>query len=80
MQKESSSPMEEYWVSTLKMTFWVKIDEFDLIVEIAPIGRKFLNQPFDNLVGWLRRQGEFKMERLDPEFEKAVDEELWDLV
>ncbi len=48
------------WVSSVKMTFLVTLDDRGIITETAPIGRSFVGQPFDNLRRWLRRQGGYE--------------------
>jgi hypothetical protein len=40
----------QYWVSSRKATFWVGIDSSEKIVDTAPIARKFIGQPFKNLL------------------------------
>ena len=52
-----------YWLSSRKMTIAVRVEV--VIVEAPPIARKFIGQPLENLVGWMTRQGGFRMERLD---------------
>ena len=48
----------EYWVSTKKMTIYVRTNKENLIVECAPIIRKFKGQSFKNLLNWLHKLGE----------------------
>jgi hypothetical protein len=45
-----------YWISN--RVFTVRVEATDgVITEAAPIVRKFLGQPIDNLLNWARRQG-----------------------
>ncbi len=37
--------------------FGVATDEKGIIIESAPIGKKFLNQPIDNLKRWVEKSG-----------------------
>ncbi|MBI2449325.1 hypothetical protein HYV49_03430 [Candidatus Pacearchaeota archaeon] len=45
------------------MTFWVKTED-DIIVDVAPIGKKFIGQKFDALRNWMEKQGDFLCETL----------------
>lgn len=48
------------WVSSRLMTVKVVVDDdTDIIVEAAPIVRKFVGQPFSNLARWMKRHQEF---------------------
>jgi len=49
--------VKRYWVSSKKMTFEVVVDDREIVVDVAPIARKFLGQPFSNLRRWLGKQG-----------------------
>lgn len=51
------------WVSTLRMTFAVRVQE-GVVRETAPIARKFIGQPAENLRRWLMKQPGFRWERL----------------
>lgn len=53
-----------WYVSCKRMTFAVRVDERGVIVESAPIGRKFVGQPATNLGRWMRGLGDFKCARL----------------
>lgn len=53
----------EYWLSTNRMTFWAKLER-GVVVDAAPIARRFIGQPSKNLGRWLRKQGGFKWEKL----------------
>jgi len=41
------------------MTVLVITDEACVITDAAPIVRRFIGQPIDNLVNWMKRQGGF---------------------
>lgn len=48
--------MKECMVSCSQMTVWVqtsKLDKHSIIVDTAPITRKFIGQKFYKLVGWM---------------------------
>lgn len=51
------STMKDYWVSSLKMTVGVQCDDAYRIISAAPIVRKFIGQPIQNLINWMDRQG-----------------------
>lgn len=53
-----------YWVSTNRMTGLVTVRE-GRVVLTPPILRKFLGQPFANLINWMITQEGFKMEDMD---------------
>jgi hypothetical protein len=53
-----------WWLSTKRMTFAVLILD-DVIVETAPIARKFVGQPPAALSRWLQKQGRIWARRLD---------------
>ena len=55
--------MPEFWLSTNRMTIWVK-SENGIIVDAAPIARRFIGQPGKNLQAWLRKQGGFQWAEL----------------
>lgn len=48
------------WLSTERMTFLAELDEQGMVVDAAPIARRFVGQPFGNLRRWLRRQGGYR--------------------
>jgi hypothetical protein len=52
-----------YWLSTERMTIGAEVRD-GLIVNAAPIARKFIGQPSKNLGTWLRNQGGFMAERI----------------
>lgn len=53
--------VEEWWFSSDKMTVSVSVEN-GIIVATAPITRKFIGQPLDNLVRWMRSLGGFRHE------------------
>lgn len=55
--------MQEWWLSTEKMTVYAKVVQ-GRVVETSPIINVFLGQPLDNLRRWLRRQGGFRQKEL----------------
>jgi hypothetical protein len=52
-----------FWLSTSRMTFVVLVRD-GLVHETAPIARRFIGQPPENLGRWLRKQGGFRARRL----------------
>ncbi len=47
------------WLSSVKMTIYVRTDS-GTVVHAAPIARKFIGQPYGNLIRWMQKQGGFK--------------------
>lgn len=56
----------EAWVSTPKITCLVVTDENSVIVETCPVLRWSLGHRFRDLTRWLSKQGEVKIEPLNP--------------
>lgn len=54
----------EWFVSGEKMTLWVMTDNWRMIIDCAPIARKFIGQPLANLTRWMGKNGGVKVERL----------------
>ena len=54
-------------LSIPQMTVMVKTGEDRRIVEAAPIVRKFVGQPLDNLVQWMDRKGGVDVMLLQPD-------------
>lgn len=55
---------EFYWLSSKAMTVGVRLEDGRIAAANPPIVRRFIGQPFANLVRWMRGQGGFRMERL----------------
>lgn len=55
--------LESWWVSNRVMTFGVTVEN-GIIIETAPIARKFIGQPFDNLERWMMRLSHYRKEKL----------------
>ena len=56
--------MKTWWFSSLRMT--VKVATRDgVIVEAAPIVRKFIGQRGQDLVAWMKTHGGFKWAQLE---------------
>ena len=53
------------WLSTPKMTVRVRTDRNGVIVDAAPVVRKFVGQSLGRLVGWLRKQGPVRIVPLE---------------
>jgi len=58
--------MRDWWLSSLRMTVGVTTDDDNVIVDAAPVVRKFVGQPLGNLIGWMSRQGGLQVEELVP--------------
>ena len=46
-----------HWVVTQKWTVRVVISERRIITEAAPLVRRFIGQPFSNLIHWAEKRG-----------------------
>jgi hypothetical protein len=53
-----------YWLSTERMTVGVEVVN-GKIKTCPPIVQKFIGQPVENLISWMKRQPGFIMEILD---------------
>ena len=51
------------WLSSLRMTVGISVVD-GIIVDAAPVVRKFVGQRLRNLVGWMQQHGGFKMVEL----------------
>lgn len=51
--------MSKWWLSSRRMTVVVE-EQGNLVVDAAPIVRKFIGQPLENLTRWMRRQGGYR--------------------
>lgn len=51
--------MTAYWLSSERMTI-LAVVENGILIETAPIARKFIGQPPERLGEWLRAQGGFR--------------------
>jgi len=49
--------MTLYRIITNKFTCGIEVDENNIIKNTAPILKKFINQPFSNLKGWIIKIG-----------------------
>ena len=57
----------ERQVSTTKFTCWVATNGNNVIIDTAPLLKKFKRQPLRNLIKWcVRTQGKVKVSRLYP--------------
>lgn len=57
-------PEKTFWLSSDQMTVEVVVDFDGKICKAAPIVRKFIGQPLDNLVRWMETQTNFRMEEI----------------
>ena len=44
------------WLVTIQVTVRVLVDERGLIIEAAPMVKRFCGQPVNNLVAWMRKR------------------------
>ena len=59
----------KYWVSCPKFTIKVEIEDsitpdYAVIIDTAPIARKFIGQPFYNLLHWCKGFGKVRRVKL----------------
>jgi len=52
-----------FWLSSPRMTVRVRV-RGKIIIDAAPVVRVFIGQPLPNLVQWLQRQGDVRIEFL----------------
>ena len=62
----------EWWLSSNRMTISVSVDRNETIVDAAPIVRKFIGQPLQNLIRWMGHQGGLRIEKLGGNDESTV--------
>lgn len=66
--REGSTPLPssptEYWISCKRMSVWAQVDEGGTLVDTANITKKFVGQPFPNLLSWLRKMGGLRVKKL----------------
>ena len=55
---------KEYWLSSLKMTIYCKTEN-NIIIDVAPIAKKFVGQNIKNLIQWMTKQGNFLWSELN---------------
>ena len=48
--------MKEYQIDCQKFCNSVKVDDNDIILETAPIFKKFIGQPLSNLTFWVQKK------------------------
>jgi len=62
MEKQGKKS-RRWWFSSVKMTVFA--NETDgVITDTSPITRRFIGQHIKRLVDWMKKQGDFKYERL----------------
>lgn len=54
---------EKWFMSSQRMTVKVTVRD-GIIIDAAPVVRKFVGQPIKNLEAWMRRHGGFRMTQL----------------
>jgi hypothetical protein len=43
---------------------WLNGRDMEVVVKAPPIVRPFIGQPLEDLIHWMRKQGNFRMEKL----------------
>jgi len=56
--------IQHYQFSSAKFTVYVKMED-GIIIDTAPVTRKFIGQPYSNLVYWMKKFGDVKFYNLD---------------
>lgn len=59
--------MASWWMSCTRMTVQVEIDNRQVIVQAAPVVRRFVGQHIERLADWMRTLGGFRCEPLEQE-------------
>lgn len=54
-----------WWISCVKFTVEVETGQDRRIIKAAPICRKFVGQPLDNLLRWAARFGGLRYQDMD---------------
>lgn len=57
--------MTYFCLSSYKITVLVGVDKKAIIVESPPIVKKFIGQPLINLGKWMKKQGGFRMGKIE---------------
>jgi len=60
MVKQKVDGTQELWLSSLRMTVWVRVDTHGVVRDAAPVVGKFVGQPVENLKRWLKRHGGYR--------------------
>lgn len=58
--------MKTWWLSNIAMTVKVVVDHRGIIVDAAPIVRKFVGQPFENVCKWMNKRSGMQRVLLTP--------------
>ena len=57
--------MKAYWLTCASIgAVEVETDDADVITKASPVARKFVGQPLDALIGWMRKYGGFEYRTL----------------
>ena len=57
--------MQTWWLTNASMTVRVTVNERGIVVDAAPVVRRFTGQPFRSLCVWMNKLPGFRRERLD---------------
>lgn len=49
---------------TIEVTVKTGFNNQKIVTDAPPIAKKFIGQSFGDLIAWMRKQGDFKMEAL----------------
>ena len=62
--REPDTMAKAYWLSSPSMTVMVYTDEDNIITITPAIVKKFKGQHIDNLIKWMKKQGNLKISQL----------------
>ena len=56
--------MTKWWMSNNRLTIQANVDDNGIVVEAAPVVKKFVGQHVNILRWWMRKLGGYKEEKL----------------
>lgn len=62
---------QNWWISSHKMTIGVTTVD-NIIIDAAPIVKKFIGQHLVKLLKWMQKQGDIKIEKLDKTNQESI--------
>jgi hypothetical protein len=57
--------VKRYWVSSDKITVEAVVSDAGIVIDTAPVTKRFVGQPFSNLRHWLIKQGGYREELVE---------------
>jgi hypothetical protein len=54
----------DFWISSLWATGWVQVDDEGIIIDTAPVWKKFRGQCIEALTTWLKKKSEVKVVKI----------------